>query len=77
VNEPDFLAVREKAIEVLSAYAGAEDMITIGAYADGSDPKIDHAKKIVPSLNQFLRQDIQTRKNFSECAGELNRILNS
>ncbi len=77
VNQPDFLKIREKAIDVLSAYTGAEDMINIGAYAEGSDPKVDYARKVMPALNQMLRQDIDTRKSFDECAGELNRILNS
>lgn len=61
VSQPDHMATREKAINVMAAYKNAEDMITIGAYVDGSDPNVDLAKKLMPRINQFLRQKIEDR----------------
>lgn len=61
VSEPEHIALREKAINVMAAYKNVEDMITIGAYVDGSDPQVDLAKKLMPRINQFLRQDMETR----------------
>ena len=61
VSEPGHLAVREKAVDVMAAYKGAEDMISIGAYVDGSDPSVDEAKKLMPRINQFLRQKIEVK----------------
>lgn len=40
----------------LSTYQKAEDMINIGAYAKGSNPKIDLAIKKIDSVNSFLKQ---------------------
>ncbi len=42
--------------EWLSTYQKAEDMINIGAYAKGSNPKIDMALKKIEAVNTFLRQ---------------------
>ncbi|CCK81740.1 FliI/YscN family ATPase [Desulfobacula toluolica] len=61
VSRKDHVVVRDKAVNVLSSYRSAEDMITIGAYVDGSDPDIDEAKRLMPGIIQFLRQDM-TRK---------------
>jgi flagellum-specific ATP synthase len=42
--------------EWLSTYQKAEDMVNIGAYAKGSNPKIDLALKKIDAVNSFLVQ---------------------
>ncbi|MDR0311848.1 MAG: FliI/YscN family ATPase [Acidobacteriota bacterium] len=42
--------------EWLSTYNKAEDMINIGAYVKGSNPKIDQAIRKIDAVNSFLRQ---------------------
>jgi flagellum-specific ATP synthase len=42
--------------EWISTYRKAEDMLNIGAYAKGSNPKIDLAVKKIDSVNSFLIQ---------------------
>lgn len=42
----------------LATFKRVEDMVNIGAYARGSNPDIDKAIDLVPSINAFLRQDI-------------------
>jgi flagellum-specific ATP synthase len=42
--------------EWLSTYRKAEDMVNIGAYAKGSNPKIDMALKKIDAINGFLIQ---------------------
>jgi len=42
--------------EWLATYQKAEDMINIGAYAKGSNPKIDMALKRIDAVNKFLIQ---------------------
>ncbi|MDY7037232.1 MAG: hypothetical protein SV375_13835, partial [Thermodesulfobacteriota bacterium] len=53
-------------IRVLSSYRGAEDLINIGAYVDGSDPQIDFAKKMINRINSFLQQGISEKVDFKE-----------
>jgi FliI/YscN family ATPase len=40
----------------LAAYAGAEDLIQIGAYVPGSDRRVDAARATMPHIEAFLRQ---------------------
>jgi flagellum-specific ATP synthase len=42
--------------ELISTYQKAEDMINIGAYVKGSNPKIDIALRKIDSINAFLKQ---------------------
>jgi flagellum-specific ATP synthase len=47
--------------ELISTYNKAEDMINIGAYVKGSNPKIDLALKKIDGVNAFLRQRCEER----------------
>lgn len=42
----------------LATFQRVEDMINIGAYAQGSNPDIDRAIAMVPRINHFLQQDV-------------------
>lgn len=43
--------------QLLTLYRENEDLITIGAYAQGSNPAVDLAIALKPSIEQFLHQD--------------------
>jgi flagellum-specific ATP synthase len=43
--------------QLLASYAAAEDLIRLGAYMPGADAILDRAVRVVPRLNEFLRQD--------------------
>lgn len=58
------LSMRVKS--VLATYKKAYDIINIGAYKNGSDPKIDHAIKTIDRINGFLRQDIPERSGYED-----------
>jgi flagellar biosynthesis/type III secretory pathway ATPase len=49
-------ALVNQAREILAIYRENEDLINIGAYVKGSNPKIDHAIKKRPALIAFLKQ---------------------
>jgi flagellum-specific ATP synthase len=42
--------------DVLSAYREAADLIEVGAYQAGSDPRVDRALQVIGTLNAFLKQ---------------------
>jgi len=61
--------------ETLSAYRKAEDLINIGAYIAGSNPKIDYAIKMIDSINCYLKQDIDATTNFEESTLQLAQLF--
>lgn len=61
--------------ECLAAYQEAEDLINIGAYIDGSNPRIDRAKKLIEPLKSFLKQGLDERAEFDSSAAWLEEIL--
>ena len=49
----------ERSLEIksmLAAYAEAEDLVNIGAYARGSNPRIDRALEFIEPIEEFLKQ---------------------
>ena len=44
--------------DMLSTYRDAQDLIQVGAYAPGSDPRIDLAISAQPHIDAFLRQKV-------------------
>jgi type III secretion system H+-transporting two-sector ATPase len=47
--------------EVLATYEAQRDLILIGAYKKGSDPKTDYAISKIEAVNKFLRQEIHEK----------------
>lgn len=67
------LAGRVKSI--LSVYTEAEDLINIGAYIKGNNPKIDEAIKYIDVIRNFLLQDVDEKVDFHETLDKLNMIF--
>ena len=44
--------------QLLSRYQRNRDLISVGAYAAGSDPLLDNAIKLHPQMEKYLKQDI-------------------
>jgi flagellum-specific ATP synthase len=64
-----------QAREVLSAYREAADLIEVGAYAAGSNPRVDRAIRCIEPLRAFLRQDPGERSPLQETLGRLAHLL--
>ncbi|MFA4844856.1 MAG: flagellar protein export ATPase FliI [Candidatus Margulisiibacteriota bacterium] len=65
-------AAAGKLREVLARYAEAEDLINIGAYVKGSNPKIDYALSKIDQVNDFLKQGTFEQVPFEDT---VNRLL--
>jgi flagellum-specific ATP synthase len=61
--------------DVLATYREAQDLINIGAYVKGSNPKIDYAQSKMDVLNSFLKQKIQEKAGFRKSADALKQIF--
>lgn len=59
--------------EILSTYAQAEDLVNIGAYVAGANPRIDHALARIEAVRAFLRQDPWEKAPMTESVARLVR----
>lgn len=60
-----------KALDIMSTYKRYEDVITIGAYKVGTNPRLDYAIDMMDRLRSFLRQGINERADFEESLSRL------
>ncbi len=68
----------QKAVEVKSivaAYQEAEDLVSIGAYARGSNPQIDRALEFIEPINDYLRQGLDEGSHMSRHVQRLLGLL--
>ena len=63
--------------ENMAIYAESEDLINVGAYLKGSNPKIDRAIQLYNPINTFLRQNIADHYTFDETVHLLEETLDS
>lgn len=63
ICDPEHMAAAGKMRELMSIYSGAKDLIDVGAYEHGSNPKIDLAIQMMPEINKFLRQSTKDLVN--------------
>lgn len=57
--------------QAYSLYQENKELITIGAYAKGSDPRVDKAIVIKPKLDHFLQQGMKDSINYNDCLTQL------
>jgi flagellum-specific ATP synthase len=60
--------------DLLAIYKRSEDLINIGAYVAGSNPKLDQAVALKDDIDRFLRQDMDDNASFETTVTELLNI---
>ena len=71
----DELACVAEARDLLALYRKNEDLISIGAYVAGSNPKIDRSISKYELLTAFLKQNFNEKSNRAESYTRLREIL--
>lgn len=61
--------------EWMALYRDNEDLIQIGAYSKGTNPKLDQAIAIQDRINSLLRQDAGDRASFQDSVAMLQSIV--
>jgi len=56
VTKPEHASAAVRIRALLAAYEEKRDLVTLGAYAAGSDPRVDRAIAALPELERFLTQ---------------------
>jgi flagellum-specific ATP synthase len=66
VATPEHLQLAGRFRSLLAVYKDAEDLINIGAYAHGSNPRIDMAIKLIDGFRRFLQQETYETAQWDE-----------
>ncbi|MGS0691413.1 flagellar protein export ATPase FliI [Shewanella sp. 0m-4] len=74
VISPEHLEAMRKVKQVYSLYQQNKDLISIGAYSQGSDPRIDNAIRLQPAMNAFLRQTMKDSITFDSSTLMLSQL---
>ena len=64
-------------LDMMATYREAEDLINIGAYVKGSNPRIDEALKNWDRIRTFLRQKANEKAEFDESIAQLTSMMTS
>jgi len=64
-------------LETLAIYRKSEDLINIGAYAKGSNPKIDKSISMIDGLNAFLKQQVEEKVSMADSGNALSALMGS
>jgi flagellum-specific ATP synthase len=74
VVSPEHRLAAQKLREIYATYIDAEDLINIGAFAPGSNRRIDGAISLIDRINEFLMQPVRQRTTFEETEKQLLTI---
>jgi flagellum-specific ATP synthase len=61
--------------EVVANYEKERDLILIGAYEEGSDPKVDYAIEKIEEVNNFLKQNVNDKISAEDAIDMLKGIF--
>ncbi len=62
--------------DLLAAHREAKDLIQVGAYSSGSDPRVDLALAALPAIEAFLKQRIDESCTVSDSIARLQALAN-
>jgi flagellum-specific ATP synthase len=62
-------------VATLATYQEAEDLINIGAYVRGSNPRIDYALDKIEAITAYLKQPIEQRASLDESEAILQQMF--
>ena len=74
-NTPEENALVDRARQLLATYDDMAELIRLGAYRRGTDPKVDESIQFNPALEGFLGQEIAEATTLDACYQRLSNIF--
>ncbi|AXW87623.1 EscN/YscN/HrcN family type III secretion system ATPase [Lonsdalea britannica] len=74
IDESHYAKVRQFK-QLLSVYQRNKDLISVGAYASGTDPLLDQAIQLYPQMEAFLQQGMFERCDEQQALQQLNALF--
>ena len=61
--------------DIMSIYEKSSDLVSIGAYKAGTNPKLDYALGKIDAIDTFLKQDVDESFSYEETVEQMEQIL--
>ncbi|MBV8727405.1 MAG: FliI/YscN family ATPase, partial [Candidatus Eremiobacteraeota bacterium] len=74
VVDANHLSAASAVRDILATYREAEDLINIGAYVPGSNPRVDLALSKIENIRAFLKQGVNERAGFDDAMAQILRV---
>lgn len=74
ITSPEHWTLAGRLRDLLASYRQAEDLINIGAYVAGSNPRVDEAIASYENIINFLRQDLNEFSSYEDTLAILKEI---
>jgi len=75
ITDPEHLQLAARVRQIMSVYYENYDLISIGAYKMGTNPRIDDAIHRIDRINAFLRQGIDEKFSFEETLDLMKELV--
>jgi FliI/YscN family ATPase len=75
VADREHVAAAGRMREVLATYEKQKDLILIGAYEEGSDPRVDDAIRMIDKVRLFLRQQTDAGAPLTESVAGVKQMF--
>nr|PZN78644.1 MAG: flagellar protein export ATPase FliI [Pseudomonadota bacterium] len=75
IASPEHIQLARRFRQALATYQHNRDLIAIGAYQRGSDPRVDAAIELWPRMQAFLQQDMHERVDFAASLTALHAVV--
>jgi flagellum-specific ATP synthase len=77
IVDASHLGLARRLRQASAQYEHNRDLIAIGAYQRGSDPRVDAAIALWPQIETYLRQDMHERVAFDASVAQLRDVIGS
>jgi flagellum-specific ATP synthase len=75
IADKELMALAVRFRQIYATYQHNRDLISVGAYRRGSDPRIDQAIDLWPKIQDLLRQDMHESVNIGKAREQLRALL--
>jgi len=75
VAAPEHLALARELREALASWREGRDLVEIGAYRPGTNPRLDRALALLPAIEAFLIQEVADSTAFADSVALLRAVL--
>ena len=77
VTEVSHFSMAQQFKHLYSRYQQTRDLISVGAYVRGTDPEVDHAIDLMPSMREFLQQGLDEKAPMGDTLERLRGVVES